>query len=332
MHLPMALIFGLLTALVSLTILIRLYFKKYLNNQQFVFHFFGSLFCAVLVFFMGQWAYLSFYLRWVFAVLYLVVFILTVIKRSKMNKGKPGLGSGVYIIFRLIFTLMMGFLVFTYFSSRNLDRPAIALKFPFRSGTYYIMQGGTNRLTNPAHRNFSMSKYGFAEDISKLYATGNRAKGILPESVKDYAIYGDTVLSPCRGRVILVCDTVQTNKPGHYNIKNVHGNHIIIQCKGYRVFLAHFIKDNIFVKPGDIVNAGTPLGIAGNSGFSAEPHLHINVYTDYDTEQYVEDANRKENHKKRMRDAIYDDFRYSGTSTPFTLDGNFYILNDIIEK
>jgi len=331
MHLPVALIFGPLTAIVALAILIRLYFKKYINNQQFVFHFFGSLICTVFVFFMGQWAFISFYFRWIFALLYITVFILTIIKRSKNKGGKGGLGSPFYIVGRLVFTFLIGFIVFTYFCARNYDGQAIKLKFPFRTGKYYVMQGGANRVSNPAHRNYSISKYGFAMDISKLYGTGNRAKGIMPEKLTDYAIYGDSVISPCSGKIMLVCDTVHNNPPGSFNIKNVHGNHIIIQCKGYRVFLAHFIKGHIFVKEGDFVKTGDVLGLAGNSGFSAEPHLHLNVFTDYDTEQYDEDVNKSESHK-RKRDFIYDDFRYSGISTPFTLDGNFYIMNDIIEK
>jgi len=34
----------------------------------------------------------------------------------------------------------------------------------------------------------------------------------------------------------------------------------------------------VFVKEGDKVITGQPLGLAGNSGFSLEPHLHIQVH------------------------------------------------------
>jgi murein DD-endopeptidase MepM/ murein hydrolase activator NlpD len=104
----------------------------------------------------------------------------------------------------------------------------------------------------------------------------------------------------------------------------------IMQSGDYRVFLAHFIMGNVFVKAGDIVTAGQPLGLAGNSGFSAEPHLHINVFKNYDTEPYDE-AHASQSLRKR-RDMIYDDYRYSGTSYPFTFDGKYYVINDVMTK
>ena len=331
MHFPSGIIIGYATILAALLTLARLYFKKYRNNAQFVFHFIGSLVCAVLIFVIGGWAYLSFYLKWVFAVLYIIVFILTVQKRNRSGAGGKGIGSWRYVFFRVLFTAAITFLVFGYFEGANFPGKAVDLKFPFRTGKYYVMQGGANRVVNPAHRNYSVNQYGFAMDISKLYSFDNRADGIMPSNVKDYAIYGDTVLSPCDGKIILMVDTVHTNLPGYFNIRNVHGNHVIIQAKGYRVFLAHFIKKHIFVKEGESVKAGQPIGLAGNSGFSAEPHLHVNVLKDYDLnpdEYKLDDKNKDANRPNHN----YDDYRYSGKSTPFTFDGEYYIMNDIISR
>jgi hypothetical protein len=84
-------------------------------------------------------------------------------------------------------------------------------------------------------------------DISKIFSTGNRANSLFPSKPTDFAIYGDTILSPCDGRVILVVDTVHTNIPGQVNTKWVHGNHVFIQASNYRVFMAHFIKNKILV-------------------------------------------------------------------------------------
>jgi hypothetical protein len=326
----MAIIFAVLTLLLSISTILRLYFRFYRNNAQFIFHIIGSLLAVAFLFFIGSWAFISFYLRWVFLAIYLAVFVLVIRKHHKL-KHLSGLGKWYYILFRLIFTLVLGTVLYFYISARNYQEEAVSLHFPFRHGNFYVMQGGANRLSNPAHRNFSRIKYGFAMDISKLYPSGNRAKGIMPMDVNKYAIFGDTIISPCTGRIIRVVDTVHTNLPGRYNINNIHGNHIIIQCKGYRVFLAHFIKGEIFVKEGDWVVAGNQLGLAGNSGFSAEPHLHINVLKDYDTIPYDE-ARKLENRSKKAGNVIYDDFRYSGTSFPFKLDGHFYIINDIIKR
>ncbi len=331
MHLPSGIIIGYATIIAALLTLVRLYFKKYRNNAQFVFHFIGSLACAILIFLIGGWAYLSFYLKWAFAAFYIAVFIFTVQKRNHSGAGGKGIGSWQYILFRSLFTAAIIFLVFGYFKGNDFSGKAVDLKFPFRKGKYYVMQGGANRVVNPAHRNYSVDQYGYAMDISKLYSFENRADGIMPSNVKDYAIYGDTVLSPSDGKVILVMDTVHTNIPGYFNIRNVHGNHVIIQAKGYRVFLAHFIKKHVFVKEGQVIKAGQPIGIAGNSGFSAEPHLHINVLKDYDLnpDEYKSDDKNKETTRPNH---TYDDYRYTGTSSPFTFDGEYYIMNDIISR
>jgi len=331
MYLPMAVIAACATLFFSLVILLRLVFKKYRNNYQFVFHFFGSLASATFVFLAGGWAYISFWLRWVFLVLYLAGCVYMFIKRSRATAGKKGIGKWYYIVPRLAFTLVMCLAVFAFLSGRFYQGKAVDLKFPFKKGSYYIMQGGASRLTNPAHRNFSLSKYGFAMDISKLYQSGNRADGISPTHVEDYAIYGDTVFSPCAGKILLVRDSINNNKPGHTNTRFVHGNHIIIQCKGYRVFMAHFIKNKILVAEGQVVSEGTPLGLVGNSGFSAEPHLHLCVYKEYDTHPYSEHDTINARNERHINPA-YDDYRYSGVSSPFTLDGNFYMMNDIIKK
>jgi murein DD-endopeptidase MepM/ murein hydrolase activator NlpD len=327
----MAYIVAGLTLLLSATIILRLYFKHYRNGGQFVFHLIGSLCSAGFIFFIGGWAYISFYVRWIFLLIFLLVLVFSILKMRRSGATIPGLGSWYYVLFRSLFTIIIGLVMYLYFAARHYPGEVVNLRFPFRHGEYYVMQGGANRLSNPAHRNYSKAKYGFAMDISKLYSNGNRATGIMPMDVKDYAIYSDTVLSPCSGKVIRVVDTVHTNLPGQYNIKNVHGNHVIIQAKGYRVFLAHFIKGKVFVKEGDIVRTGFPLGLAGNSGFSAEPHLHINVLEEYDTIPYDNEQKIK-NRSTQAQNLIYDDFRYSGISSPFQFDGHFYIINDIIRR
>jgi hypothetical protein len=326
MQIALAIFSGLLTIFLSISILYRLLLKKHLSPRHFIFHLPGSFLSAVFLFFFGAWAFTTFYLQWAFLILYMIALIWAIAKRIKSRDNKPGSVGRAYIVSRSLFTLFMGFMVFAYLDGRHYEGEAVDLKFPFRSGKYYVMQGGANRLDNPAHRNFSMKKFGFAMDISKLYPTGNRAKGMMPANVTDYAIYRDTILSPCTGKVIKVCDTVHTNLPGHVNRAWVHGNHMVIQSNGYRVFLAHFIKEKIFVKEGDEVTAGQPLGLSGNSGFSIEPHLHINVFKDYEKESKGKIDNFNLHYPGK-----YNDPAYSGTSVPFTFEGEFYIINDIIE-
>lgn len=42
---------------------------------------------------------------------------------------------------------------------------------------------------------------------------------------------------------------------------------------------AHLAHRGVFVRPGQIVTAGTPIGLAGTTGYSSGPHLHFVVQT-----------------------------------------------------
>lgn len=42
---------------------------------------------------------------------------------------------------------------------------------------------------------------------------------------------------------------------------------------------AHLAHRGVFVRPGQIVTAGTPIGLAGSTGYSSGPHLHFVVQT-----------------------------------------------------
>jgi murein DD-endopeptidase MepM/ murein hydrolase activator NlpD len=58
------------------------------------------------------------------------------------------------------------------------------------------------------------------------------------------------------------------------------GNHVIIQCGDFFVILAHFKQGSLVVAKGKTVKTGETLGAIGNSGNSAEPHLHIHAQRD----------------------------------------------------
>lgn len=56
------------------------------------------------------------------------------------------------------------------------------------------------------------------------------------------------------------------------------GNHISIQhYDGSVAHYWHLIKDGVFVKVGDTIEKGQLIGLTGNTGYSAFPHLHFEV-------------------------------------------------------
>lgn len=57
------------------------------------------------------------------------------------------------------------------------------------------------------------------------------------------------------------------------------GNHIIIKHDdGGEAMYWHLKKDGVLVNVGDTVKQGQHIGYSGNTGYSAFPHLHFQVY------------------------------------------------------
>lgn len=96
--------------------------------------------------------------------------------------------------------------------------------------------------------------------------------------ISDYFAFDKIVLSPTEGLVVRVVSNCEDNPIGKVENKNNWGNFIIIRNGlGFYVALAHLKKDSIKVKVGDFVTVGQALGHCGNSGYSQEPHVHIQV-------------------------------------------------------
>ena len=66
------------------------------------------------------------------------------------------------------------------------------------------------------------------------------------------------------------------------------GNHIVIlHSDGYYGGYWHLQKDGAFVNVGDTVKKGQLIGLSGNTGYSAFPHLHFWVYKKGDSLQTI---------------------------------------------
>jgi hypothetical protein len=92
--------------------------------------------------------------------------------------------------------------------------------------------------------------------------------------------------SPDRQQLSLLRDlwamlTARPNwQPG--DISLFAGNHIMIHNAGLYIFLAHLQCGSLQVAAGDRVEAGQLLARVGNSGFTLEPHLHLQLFDQID--------------------------------------------------
>ncbi len=104
----------------------------------------------------------------------------------------------------------------------------------------------------------------------------------LPEGSADVehapSIWKAAVTAPASGYVERVVDSVPDNPLGISNYAESWGNYVVIRLdQGGWALLAHFKQWTIAVRPGARIEIGTYLGLAGNSGRSPVPHVHMQV-------------------------------------------------------
>jgi urea transporter len=143
------------------------------------------------------------------------------------------------------------------------------LTLPF-SGTWTVWQGFDGQWT---HKGNLKHAYDFiiTDENNKSY----KGDGNL---LTDYYGYKKPVLSPLRGRVRKVAKDYTDNTIGNVDRSSPFGNTVIIESdKNFFVAISHFSQDSIAVNEGQWIEEGTLLGLCGNSGYSPQPHIHIQI-------------------------------------------------------
>lgn len=94
----------------------------------------------------------------------------------------------------------------------------------------------------------------------------------------DFYCYKKAVLAPGYGRVVKITDGIEDNAIGNANLTENWGNLIIIQHSEFLYSkLCHLHAGSFKVYEGDYVYPGQVIALAGNSGRSPEPHLHMQM-------------------------------------------------------
>lgn len=204
----------------------------------------------------------------------------------------------VRIMVMLLIGAFFGRVAIGVLMAYSVPQGAIDLGFPLANGTYIAGQGGSDPTANLHSADPSQQ---YAVDVMKLNSAWMRARGIYPDDAKAYAIFGETVLSPCDGVVVKVADGFADASRMSVDEKNPDGNLVMIRCGDVDVALAHLQRGSISVRPGAKVTRGQSIARAGNSGNSSEPHLHI--------------------HAERL-----------GSAVPIRFDGRWLVRNSLIRK
>lgn len=160
------------------------------------------------------------------------------------------------------------------------ERNKTKLILPFNDEWTVVWGGDTKELNY--HIQHQAQKNAFDFVITNEQGKSFRTDG---KTNEDYYAFGQELVAPCAGEVVLVVDGVKDNVPGVMNPIFVSGNTVILKTDNDEyLFFAHFKQHSIVVKQGDRVKQGQLLGLCGNSGNSSEAHLHFHL-------QNIEDMN-----------------------------------------
>jgi murein DD-endopeptidase MepM/ murein hydrolase activator NlpD len=161
------------------------------------------------------------------------------------------------------------------YPSKFLDyQPKARFALPFR-GEWWVAWGGR---TLGENQHAIIRAQRFAYDI--LMVRDGKTHSGDGKKLTDFYCYGQPILAPAAGVVVTAVDSlpdqlVGTRDPGH-----AAGNHVVIDHgNGEFSLLAHMQPHSVKVKVGQRVRAGGLLGLAGNSGNTSEPHLHVHLMT-----------------------------------------------------
>jgi hypothetical protein len=270
----------------------------------------GSTLCiialALFLFLWGQWPIAaSIYLKYaVLLIMALAIFKCIRNYRKTAPLFPKGLLKNLTNTVLLVLAVGCGFLVYKLIEGRNYPQEEVRLQFPLKGGSYYISSGGSNKVINN-HFGTPVASQQYALDINKLGGTGRVSRVFGNKGNADHYIFGELVYAPCSGSIIALKTDVKDNDgPGmDVSAEDGQGNFITIDCDGNIISLVHLKANSIGVKQYQKVTTGELLGQIGNSGFSQEPHLHLQAART-DREGHLTGIPINFNGRKPVRNAI----------------------------
>ena len=151
----------------------------------------------------------------------------------------------------------------------------IALNACCLQGSHRLILAGNGRLGGPET---------FAIDWTRA-RDGRVAEGDGSQNSQWYG-HGATIRAAAGGRVVTVRNDVPEVPPGTVAVENptlqgpddYGGNHVVIRMRrGVYALYAHMIPGSIRVREGQRVRRGDRIGLLGNTGNTAAPHLHFQL-------------------------------------------------------
>jgi hypothetical protein len=260
----------------------------------------------IYIFYAGNWSFLPYLCRYIFLFLLIVTTIKALLQfNSLVIFEKKKIWDWIKFAGQFLFSLFFFLTCIDVINGFKTDEKGIEITFPLKEG--FISHAGNSVYINYHHMDTTAQQY--ALDITKLNSWGLRAAGFFPSDLNKYTIYGDTVFSPCDGKIVNIKDGLENLPLGTQDKFNLAGNNIILEYNNNLIIFAHLLKNSLMVSTGDFVKKGQPIARVGNSGNTTEPHLHIHAISGTDTSKIL-----------------------NGNGIPIYFDGRFLKRNDIIKR
>ena len=231
----------------------------------------------------GLWLVLPWYLPLVYTLLLVVAGVRSSRGGNRRIVWPRGVPRGAAVVVLGVMAAGAVALLAVALSGRRPPGALLELASPLGAGTYLVANGGSNVLVSAHVQTLDDSRFrrargqSYGVDLVRIDAAGLRASGILPRDPAHYAIFGDTIYAPCAGNVIFAIDGFDDLPVPVMDREHLAGNHVLLECGGAWVLLAHMRKGSVQVAEGAHVALGQALGTVGNTGNSSEPHLHIHA-------------------------------------------------------
>ena len=295
-----------LMLLIPLGLIYSLWSSDYHNQIEY---FANLLFLScwwTFFYFSMPWGMVGYYIRYSllfgFCLAAALIYITQVLSLPFLTR--PLFSNSIDLALMVLLTLVAMVLLARVMQGFHYRGEAIPLAFPFRCGTYYVVQGGSNWILN--HHVVNQSQF-YASDIVQLNGWGSRARGIYPKDLTAYSIFERELYSPCDGVVVGAVDGFPDLVPPDADAEHAAGNCVAIATGQTKILLAHLRQGSVLVKVGETVVQGQPIAKVGNSGNTTEPHLHIHA------ERYETDPKAD-----------------NGKGIPILFDGKFLRRNSIV--
>ena len=203
--------------------------------------------------------------QWLLVLGPLFVFVpLQLIPASTVSRSLNGV-VGVIVIF-LVFQLYQ-----VHYNSSADD--AVTIQAPF-DGEWHVPSAGKSSLAT--HHWTPLADQHYAVDFF-IERDGQTYDGDADE-LASYYCWDQPMLAPADGTVVAAEDIHPDQPIGSQDGDNPAGNTVVIEFgPDLYVQLSHLRSGSVAVAVGDQVEAGDLIGTCGNSGFSLEPHLHMQV-------------------------------------------------------